>query len=624
MKKYFDKFRAYFIFFAIACCASLSFFLLSVSHSDVDVNSPKIANLVTFAKVYGYVKYFHPSSEATSIDWDYFAIYGAEQIGLCTTNKEVVTTLERLFEPIAPSIVFTDKKAISTLNLKKITPHNLADYQLVFWQHMGIELDTFLNSRDIYASSRVLKNIDLEQNASANNNNSLTNKIFDNELEFGEYIQKEIAEDIHCQIPMVLYEHHENGTFPQSNTNELVTLNKNIRQSKMQGFDVNLRLGNTINTYNVFQHFYPYMDVVDVVWEEELKKALARSFTDITEKDHLITLQKFTAPLNDGHINFEHKSRSITSFGEEYILPISWSWIEGQLVVTGVFNDELNIKIGDIIKAVNHKEPKEYFKEFYSRISAGNMGWLNHRTELFSLLGKKNSKLQITIDATDFDLIRQENLYDGGRFSTGYQPDYQIINDSVVYLNFKTITEETLRESYLAPKLKKAKHIICDVRGRANYFRQLLPSLLPENDTTTSWMNVPKLVYPDQEKLVGYRAYSWSLKKQESYLSGKNFIFLIDGSAISYAESGIGYVQGYNLGIVVGQPTGGTNGNINALSLPGGFRTRWTGMKVLKLDGSQQHGIGFLPDVHVYKTIEGLKNGTDEILEKAISLTQKK
>jgi hypothetical protein len=38
---------------------------------------PNRENLNAFAKAYGYVKYFHPSDEASGTDWNRFAIYGA-------------------------------------------------------------------------------------------------------------------------------------------------------------------------------------------------------------------------------------------------------------------------------------------------------------------------------------------------------------------------------------------------------------------------------------------------------------------------------------------------------------------------------------------------------------------
>jgi C-terminal processing protease CtpA/Prc len=56
--------------------------------------------------------------------------------------------------------------------------------------------------------------------------------------------------------------------------------------------------------------------------------------------------------------------------------------------------------------------------------------------------------------------------------------------------------------------------------------------------------------------------------------------------------------------------------------LPGEIEVNWTGMKVVKHDGSQLHGIGILPDVYVNKTVEGVKEGRDEFLEKALELTR--
>ena len=76
------------------------------------------------------------------------------------------------------------------------------------------------------------------------------------------------------------------------------------------------------------------------------------------------------------------------------------------------------------------------------------------------------------------------------------------------------------------------------------------------------------------------------------------------------------FIEHYDLGLLVGEPTAGTNGAATSFSLNGDITIRWTGSKVLKHDGSQHHGVGILPDVYVRKTIEGLKAGKDEYLEK--------
>ena len=96
--------------------------------------------------------------------------------------------------------------------------------------------------------------------------------------------------------------------------------------------------------------------------------------------------------------------------------------------------------------------------------------------------------------------------------------------------------------------------------------------------------------------------------------------FLIDASCISYAESCLGIVEHYKLGALVGEPTMGTNGNINSVKIPGGYTMSFTGMKVLKHDGSQHHGIGIRPTVAVELTRKGLAEGRDEIVEKALEI----
>jgi hypothetical protein len=112
----------------------------------------KIKNLKTFAKAYGYVKYFHPSKEASNIDWNKFAAYGAEEILKCENSSEVRHTLQRIFKPIAPSIIFSETK--QDYDLKSITPPNVEDYEPCYWQHSGVSIGT-QDTRNVYKSVRV-------------------------------------------------------------------------------------------------------------------------------------------------------------------------------------------------------------------------------------------------------------------------------------------------------------------------------------------------------------------------------------------------------------------------------------------------------------------------------------
>lgn len=100
---------------------------------------------------------------------------------------------------------------------------------------------------------------------------------------------------------------------------------------------------------------------------------------------------------------------------------------------------------------------------------------------------------------------------------------------------------------------------------------------------------------------------------QQPHLAAK-IAFLTDGRAISYAESIMGIVENYKLGEIVGSTTAGFNGNVNPFVLPGGYQVSWTGLKVLKHDGTRHHGMGLAP------TALGISQGHDEVLDRAVEL----
>jgi len=121
------------------------------SCTDVETYN-KNKGLETFTRLYGLVKYFHPSDEATKIDWDRFAIYGTEQVLTVRSNDELKTVLQELFRPIAPSMNLAE---VDT-RWDKISSFESLDSAIldtVFWQHQGLGFSR--SNHYAYKSARV-------------------------------------------------------------------------------------------------------------------------------------------------------------------------------------------------------------------------------------------------------------------------------------------------------------------------------------------------------------------------------------------------------------------------------------------------------------------------------------
>lgn len=430
--------------------------------------------------------------------------------------------------------------------------------------------------------------------------------IFSASPNIGEVIIQEIEGGIYCAIPLALYG-KKNETFPKSNKLDetLIEISKIDVSPNM----LNVRLGNVINTYNVFKHFFPYFNDVAVNWDRELVKAFNRSYSDQSEKDHLITLQKFTATLRDGHI-FILDNRE-----EWFSPPITWEWIEEELVITEVLDMELDIQVGDIVSEVNGQSPSDYYKEICSRISAGTKGYLEYIANVSSLIGEKDTYLKVVINDKTLHLKRTR-INDGAKGLEIQKHTYLALDDGIVYLNLSKVNKDTIDK--IMPFLENARGIICDSRG---YFdASILPHLLSERDTSSSWHSIAEIIYPDQENITGRTTYPWDLEPQMPYLGNKRIVFLTDGRAVSSSESSMSFVKHYHIGTIIGQPTAGANGVATTFSLLGNISVRWTSSKVVKHDGSTHFGIGILPDIYVDKTIEGIKKGKDEFILKAIEI----
>jgi hypothetical protein len=545
-----------------------------------------LENLVAFARLLGYVRHFHPSDEAAQADWEAFAIAGVRAIE-SAAPAELAQKLESLFRPVAPTLQVFPSGRRPPIPPALLPPKGASALKMIAWRHFGFGAG---NPRSIYRSERVTKDAP------------------DGRLP--EPFQANLGGGLSCLAPLALFTDSK-GTLPHSPALSKTAAPATTRRSAN---DRATRLAAVVLAWNVFQHFYPYFDVVRTDWPTALQAALRSAATDKDELAFLDTLARLVAALHDGHGNvfLTSRPRPLTA------LPLLWDWVEDRLIVTHAQSPEDQpIARGDAVLEIDGKPVARVLAETEALISGATSQWI--RSEALQQLARGDRPATLLIEPFrepgERRQVSMKRDTQPGALQEPRPDKVQQLVPGIFYIDLERISDADFQSAL--PQLEQARGIVFDMRGYPKMDAMRLFPHLSEKPMTSAQWHVPILTRPDRRDLQWDRSGEWQIAPQPPYLKAKK-AFLTDGRAISYAESCLGIVEHYKLGEIVGGPTAGTNGNVNSFSLPGGYAVSWTGMKVLKQDGSQHHGIGILPTIPVSRTRAGVAAGHDELLERAV------
>ncbi len=109
-----------------------------------------LEELHAFARLYGYVRFFHPSDEGAAVDWNAFAVHGVQQVTAATTRAELAATLETIFGPVAPTLD-VHAHGQTPPDPSRSFPAETEGLDVVAWQHRGFG---FGDMTSVYASKR--------------------------------------------------------------------------------------------------------------------------------------------------------------------------------------------------------------------------------------------------------------------------------------------------------------------------------------------------------------------------------------------------------------------------------------------------------------------------------------
>jgi len=389
--------------------------------------------------------------------------------------------------------------------------------------------------------------------------------------------------------------------------------------------DDGFRLLSLYRYWNMIQYYFPYKYLIDKNWNLILKEYIPKFLNAKNELEYELAALQLIGDIQDTHANLWGGADKIDKWKGSNLPPIHVRFIEDQLVVTDFYNPKLKeqteLEIGDVITRINGQLIKELIEEKSSYYPASNVP-TRLRNIATDILRSNSNEVEITFFRENLNkefseklaLISQNSLNSYYSYRKKDDKCYKIIDNNIGYITLESIKNEDIPSIW--ENFKETKGIIIDIRNYpsidiinklGSYF---ISSSVPFAKFTKGNVNNPgEFIFTQESEVIGYgKAYKGKL------------IIIVNELTQSHAEyTAMAFRVGDNT-TIIGSTTAGSNGNVSTIFLPGGLRTSISGIGIYYPDGEETQRVGIVPDIEVKPTIKGIKKGRDELLEKAMDL----
>ena len=533
-----------------------------ITVKSIKATEKKIDDLFVFCKVWGYLKYYHPSVAKGKYDWD------NEFIRLLPEILEVKNTAERdlVLLKWVEELGNYDKNdnSYTVTNNEKLLP------SLGWISTVGLDTQLELKLNDIKDAFR-------SKNKYVSLNPSFGNPYLGNETPY----------------------------------------------DSMKYPDVGYRLLSLFRYWNIIEYYFPYKYLINESWDDVLKEFIPKLIDAQNELEYNLAILELAARIDDSHSQITSKGVELNKYYGDYYAPLQVKFIEDKVVVTA-YHDQMQgektgIKIGAIITKAGGKSVEEIIAERSRYTAASNYPTMLRNIAIDLLRSTKNT-LDIeyfqdgNIKKVQVDCILKTKLKLIDIFREK-EEHFKLIGSDIAYIYPGAIKKEHVAE--LFKRIKDKKAVIIDLRCYPSEFivyslgAHLVPGGREFARFTKGSITKPGLFTMASPAIVG--------RANKGYFKGK-VVILVNEVTQSQAEFTAMAFRTAPNSVVIGSTTAGADGNVSEFQLPGGLNAWFTGIGVYYPDGTETQRVGIVPDIEVKPTIEGIKANRDEVLEKAIEL----
>ncbi|KQT15056.1 hypothetical protein ASG31_15760 [Chryseobacterium sp. Leaf404] len=372
--------------------------------------------------------------------------------------------------------------------------------------------------------------------------------------------------------------------------------------------------------WNFVEYFFPYKYQTDQKWSNVLTEMIPKfSSVKNTRELHLAVLELVTKT-DDSHSYFS--SKETNSFFGMKMLPVHYKFIDGQLIITeiaGDFGSKTQLRKNDIILKINSLKISQIFENTKKYLPASNTS-VKERNFVYSKIPTRSNDDNLTVQILRDDKIMELNErtypFNDIRFSQKKNIEgWKMLSNQVAYVDMGILQKENVDKMFA--EIKDSKAIIFDIR---NYpkgtIHKLSLYLFPERLDAVSFTSA-NFSYPGKYNYMLTQKYG---RSNNSSYKGK-IVVLVNEITQSHAEYTSMILNALDNTTIIGSQTSGADGNVNEFQILGN-PTRFSCLGTFYPDGTETQRIGILPDIISKPTIEGIKNDKDEVLERALEFIE--
>ncbi|WP_276481836.1 S41 family peptidase [Paraflavitalea pollutisoli] len=382
------------------------------------------------------------------------------------------------------------------------------------------------------------------------------------------------------------------------------------------------RLLSLFRYWNIIQYFAPNKHIIGRDWNEVLEAFLPRIAEARDSLAYHTALFAFIHSVRDNHAS---SYSPVINKAYNHYLPYTFTIINQQLVVKGVYNDSLaragGLQKGDIIEQIEGQSVQDLVAARKGLTGGSNeTGEWHLLNAMNKITGGNTTKINVTIRRAGTAATYQLTRYPFAQLRYQRPLDtvlHKILPGNIGYLNMGLLTVSQVDQ--IMPLLQDTRAIIFDIRNYPRSTAKHVVEYLLAGEVPFATCTYPSFAYPGAfQSTLPLKCGPSTPNRRGKFLYAGKVIVLVNETTQSHAEWSTMMFQTVPGCHTMGSQTAGSDGNVSRIPIPGGYTAFMTGLGVYYPDSTPTQRVGVKIDQVVKPTLQGVIDGKDEVLEAAI------